>query len=547
MSKYLLFLVCAAFIVTGSTVATAQNLTIPEALFSRAEKTNYAETSLNADVVAFCETLDRASDLATMKKFGTSGDGNDLLMVIIARPAVSTPEEAAATGKPVIYIQGNIHAGEVEGKEASLRLMREICFGPRQDLIENQILVFCPNYNPDGNDKLSATSRPSQDGSPLMAGIRTSGEGFDLNREGIKAEAREMKALLSEIIVKWDPVLLIDLHTDNGSWHGYALNYAAPYLSAGMPQITSYVEDSILAPVTSKILERSGLPFFYYGNMRSRPGDPVTFSTYSHLPRYIVNYMGLRNRRANLRETFAHARFEKRTLSTYLFLVSILEHTSENGAEMVKLTKEAEEETIKLISESGGTLTRGVSFTMAASPEKINLLTRETESYTDANGRTRSRATGRLHWISDVTHMNHFEPRVVAPVPFGYYFPAELGSVADKLKEHGIQVSNISRREKIEADLFTVSKFSRSARPSYGDHYTVTVDGSFSRKTVNVPAGSYFVDMRQPLAWLVFYMLEPQSDDGLLLWNYFDNYLMGKGAETKPVEYPVYKLMRPIK
>jgi hypothetical protein len=130
---------------------------------------------------------------------------------------------------------------------------------------------------------------------------------------------------------------------------------------------------------------------------------------------------------AILSETFAHDRFEKRTLSTYLFLVSILEHTSENGAEMVKLTKEAEEETIKLISESGGTLTRGVSFTMAASPEKINLLTRETESYTDANGRTRSRATGRLHWISDVTHMNHFEPRVVAPVPFGYYFPAELG------------------------------------------------------------------------------------------------------------------------
>ena len=448
----------------------------------------------------------------------------------------------------MIYIQGNIHAGEVEGKEASIQLIREICFGPRGDLLNDQILIFCPNYNPDGNDKLSATSRPSQQGSPLLTGVRTSGEGYDLNREGIKAEALEMKALLSEILIKWDPVLLVDLHTDNGSWHGYDLTYAPPFQSAGMASVTQYLTDKMLPEVTSSVLDRSGMPFFYHGYLRVRPGEEQTsFVTYSHLPRYLVNYMGLRNRMAILSETFAHMKFEKRILSNHVFLVSILEYTNEFGREMMEVVRRADRETVELISGNKGTLTRGVSFVMAAEAEPISLLTRETDSYRDESGRTRTRPTGQLHWVDNVTHMNHFDPRVLTNVPIGYYFPSDLRVVADKLAEHGIEVSVTTRRERINAEVFTISKFTQAARPAFGDHRTVTVEGTFGRKQINIPAGSYFVDMRQPLAWLILYMLEPQSDDGLLFWNYFDDYLIPRGVETKATEFPVYKLMQPVK
>lgn len=537
-----LMLVFAAYSVS------AQSYTIPDILFSKAEKTNFTETTLSAEVVAFCEAVGNMSDLATFTKFGETTDGNDLVMLILANPAVSTPQEAKASGKPVIYIQGNIHAGEVEGKEASIQLIREICFGPKTDLLDDQILIFCPNYNPDGNDKLSATNRPSQQGSPLLTGVRSSGEGYDLNREGIKAEALEMKALLSEILIKWDPVLLVDLHTDNGSWHGYDLTYAPPFQSAGMASVTKYLTDKMLPEITTTVLDRSGMPFFYHGYLRVRPGEEQpSFVTYSHLPRYLVNYMGLRNRMAILSETFAHMKFEKRILSNYVFLVSILEYTSEFGREMMETVKMADRETIEIISANDGSLTRGVSFVMAAEPEPISLLTRETDSYRDENGRTRTRPTGRLHWVDNVMHMNHFEARISSSVPFGYFLPAELKPVADKLEEHGIEVSVTGRRERVNAEVFTISKFTQASRPAYGNHRTVTVEGTFSRKQMNLPAGSYFVDMRQPLAWLIFYMLEPQSDDGLLYWNYFDDYLLPRGVETKQVEFPVYKLMQPVK
>ena len=539
-------IIASLFLITCGS-AFAQEFIIPDELFTRAERTVYKETSLDSDVVKFCLATGRLSRFAHVESFGRTAGNHDLMMVVLANPKVSSPEEAVASGKPVIYIEANIHAGEVEGKEASMQLIREICFGPKTSLLDNQIIIFCPDYNPDGNDKLSSTSRPSQDGSPLMTGFRASGEGYDLNREGIKSEALESKALLKNIIVKWDPLLFIDLHTDNGSWHGYALNYAPAFLTAGMASTTSYISDSLLPAVTRSVLDRSGIPVFFHGYMNMKPDEQTTYSTYSHLPRYLVNYEGLRNRMAILSETFSHDRFEKRVLSNYLFLVSVLEFTGAHSREMQKVVRDADAETVKLVSEQGGIIKKGVIYSIAAAEKPIDLLTRETEEYKDESGKTRRKPTGRLFWIQNVKHFNHFEPDLSATVPFGYIFPAELKGVAAKLAEHGIKISTLAKRTKADAEQFMITKYSQDTHLSYGGHKMAKVEGEFAKKSITVEDSSYYVDMRQPLAWLIFYMLEPQSDDGLLLWNYFDDYLLPKGVEKGDVPYPVIKLMKPLK
>ncbi|HQK71155.1 MAG TPA: M14 family metallopeptidase [Bacteroidales bacterium] len=523
----------------------SQQFNIPTELFSRAERTWYQETSLNADVKAFCEAVGRLSNYAHTEVFGRTKEGNDLIIVVLANPKVTSPAEAAATGKPVIYIQGNIHAGEVEGKEACLQLTREICFGTKTPLIDNQIIIFCPNYNPDGNDKLSATSRPSQDGSPLLTGARVSGEGYDLNREGIKLEAIEAKAFMKNIILRWDPALLIDLHTDNGSWHGYTINYAPCYKSAGLDIITGYVKDKMLPAATLSMTNRSGIPIWFFGNLTQKPGELPVFSTYSHLPRYIVNYMGLRNRMAILSETFSHDSFEKRVLSNYLFLVSILEFTNSNATEIKKIIAAADAETIKTISEKGGIIERGVTYRIAEADKPFPLLMRETEEYKSEDGRVRRRATGKLYWVDSVRYFDHFLPDKTAKVPYGYIFPAELKGIADKLQEHGINVTVIEKRKVFEGEQFIITKYAKETRAIYGGHNPVKVEGDFRKGKFTADKGSYYVDMRQPLAWLVFYMLEPESDDGLLFWNFFDEYLTLKGVENGNIPYPVLKILKP--
>ncbi len=527
-------------------IMQAQQIGYPDELVTRAEKTLYQETSMSQDVSNFIRVLSENCAFASSETIGFTKEGRPMEIVIMADPQISQASEAKKSGKPVIYIQGNIHAGEVEGKEGSLMLMRDIAFGTRKDLIENQIIIFCPNYNPDGNDKLGNTRR-SQEGSPGLTGERASGEGYDLNREGMKAEALEVKALLEKVIIPWDPVLFVDLHTDNGSWHGYNVSVAPVYQSAGLPQITNYPGENIFPDITKKVNERSGIQVFWHGYLRMRDGEQSTFTAYSHLPRYMVNYMGLRNRMAILSETFAHDRFEKRILSNYLLVTSILEYTNEHGKEMLDLVRKSDEETIRQIEQSNGSLEKGVRYELSPRGDTIDMLVRETVTEENSEGGRRMiRGTGKVFWTQDVLHLKNFVPEISSRVPRGYIFPKELTSVVQKLEDHGIQLMELEGNKKLEGEEFIISQFKQSERESYGGHKTVSMEGDFKTAKKSFPKGSYYVDMAQPLAWLIFYLLEPQSDDGLVFWNYFDDYLIRNKVENGKLAYPVFKIYQAL-
>ena len=525
----------------------AQQIGYPDVLFTRAEKSHYTETSLSAEVSTFIKVLTKNCPFAFSETIGFTKEGRPIEIVVMADPPVSNAEEAIRTGKPIIYIQGNIHAGEVEGKEGSLRLMRDIAFGTRKDLVENQILVFCPNYNPDGNDKLGNTRR-SQEGSPALTGERASGEGYDLNREGMKLEALEVKALIEKLIIPWDPVLMVDLHTDNGSWHGYAVNYAPAYQSAGHPAPTIYTGDKIFPFITEKVRDRSGIEIFWHGYLRMREGEQSTFTAYSHLPRYMVNYMGLRNRMAILSETFAHDRFEKRILSNYYLLASLLEYTNQHGGEMLDLVKRADEETVEMIKNNTGELQKGVRYQLNPVGDTIDMLIRETVAEDDPEGgrRRMMRGTGKIYWEQDIFHLKDFEPILTSKVPKGYLIPAELSGVVQKLRQHGIKVTGLEQKVKLDGEQFIIREFKQSDRESYGGHKTVSLEGEFRESAKTYPKGSYYVDMAQPLAWLIFYLLEPQSDDGLVFWNYFDDYFAKNKVESGKLAYPVFKIYKSL-
>lgn len=542
-SLYCLTALLLSTTLTGFT-AYSQTVGFPPELYSRAEQTNYEETSLHADVMNFVYALEKHSELTYVEIIGTSKEGRDIPLVVLADPPVKTPEEAVKSGKPVVYIQGNIHAGEVEGKEASMELMREIAFGPRKHLLSDQIILFCPIYNADGNDALGENNRRSQGGSPMLTGQRSTSEGYDLNRDGMKIDAIETKALLKNIILKWDPILLVDLHTTNGSRHGYALTYAPSYHTAGHPAPSDYTMDVMLPGVTEKVYERSGLRMFLYGGFRGWP--PTSWSTFSHMPRYITNYMGLRNRLGILSETFAYDKFEKRIYSAKMFVLSILEHTNEHGSEIKEIIKKADEETVQQIINNAGNFQKGVVFSAVPLDEPTDLLVYEMETYVDENGRERTRSTDKRVWIPGVQNFNRYEPTKMSTVPRGYVFPAVLKDAADKLKEHGIEVTVLEQSSSFEGEEFAVTGISQGRR-GYGSGTTSTIEGTFQKTTKEFPAGSYCVDLAQPLANLVFYLLEPESDDGLTVWSYFNTYLDERGIENNSVPHPVFKYMKIIK
>ena len=515
----------------------------PRELLTHPELTAYRETSSYEQVMSVVKAAIKDSPYAHLISMGQSKEGKDIPVVVMANPKVTSAEEAKATGKPIIYVQGNIHSGEVEGKEALQVLLREILKGERSYLLDNQILLFAPIYNTDSNDKMEQGRRPSQEDSPVKVGIRANSQGWDLNRDGMKAEALETQGLFQNIIVPWDPALFVDLHTTNGVWHGYSLTWAPSYHTAGEKAPFDYTWNKILPDVTDRVLKDYGIYLGPYGYFYTRSeGWPIkSIYTYNHHPRYLVNQFGLRNRMAILSEAFAHERLYQRMASTYAFVREILEYTHKHGREILEVNKTAEEASIRLVKEQAGKVKKGVRFEMVAMEEPID----EYRIYnhaktTNAQGQEQYIRLPEIITLKNVENHSAFNATVTATLPRGYVIPKEMGHIAAHLRMLGAKVDTLTRNSRATGEVFTATGLELANRPFEG-HNMATLEGSFSSQTRRFSKGDFYVDLAQPLANLIFYLMEPQSDDGLVTWNFFDAYFEKQNIAEKPVEYPIFK------
>jgi len=182
-----------------------------------AETSNYLSTSRYEDVMNFIAAIQQGDPDLRVETFGTTNEGRALPLVIAGPPGVVDPASARATGLPVIFVMANIHAGEVEGKEAAQMLLRDLTLGPLRPLLDSIILLVVPIYNADGNEALAPQeiNRPEQNGPPRV-GRRANGQGLDLNRDYVKLEAPETRAS-EDLLDRWNPDLFIDLHTTDAT------------------------------------------------------------------------------------------------------------------------------------------------------------------------------------------------------------------------------------------------------------------------------------------------------------------------------------------
>ena len=516
--------------------------TFPVSLLLVPEKTNFEKTSTYADVMSFLNAIKQLSPYISLHTIGKSTQGMDIPMAVLANPMISNADQAKASGKPVIYIQANIHAGEVEGKEVAMMLMRDILLGDKMDLLQNQIIIFVPIYNVDGNDKMEKGLRASQENSPLETGTRENGQGLDLNRDGVKMEAPETKGMITNVLNLWDPQLTVDLHTTNGTWHGYSLTWAPGYLSSGESGPYNYLNEVMLPLITKNAKEKYDLNMGPFGDFSTREGWPLkNFYTYNHHPRYIINQIGLRNRMSILSESFAHERFYQRIHSTYHFVYEILNHCNNHSEEIVKINKQAEWSAIEKVKNQAGTLKKGVRFKMVPTEKPLqHFRTYDYEKFLKEDGTTTLLRTGKIVYYDNITYFAAFKDTVSALLPRGYIIPSGLDTIVEILRKQGVKVTTLEKNQRFSGESFFIEKWNKSPRKFEG-HYMVSVEGTFNAREMLAKKGDFIVDMAQPLANLIFYMLEPQSDDGLLSWNFFDLILRGSNVPFSPVDYPVFK------
>ena len=523
---------------------------------TRAERTNYLETSRYADVISFLDSLRGRPELA-FGSIGKTNEGREIPYVIASRPRVSTPEEAAKLRRPIVYVQGNIHAGEVEGKEALLALLRDLTSSRAPNALDSVILIAVPIYNADGNEKFARqeVNRGSQNG-PEMVGVRTNAQGLDLNRDYIKAEAPETRASLA-MFNQWNPDVFVDLHTTNGSYHGYALTYAPP-LNPASP-MGNYTRDSVMPLLRQRMQSRHGFPTLDYGDFISADTLSKGWVTFDSRPRFGTNYYGLRGRIGILSEAYSHDPFEKRVHSTAAFVREILSLVAKDrfwqlSADLLLPMHSPGKGQAMVYFEHGAHPAQGRSLAihrsvpirsrMVPAPEPIDVVAEIVERTGDSTrtepGVPRGRRrTGRYVTVA-MPVFDRFEPTLFAPMPERYILRPTDTAAVRVLRTHGITVGTTGNKMQGAETVATGFAFridSAVAAPrAFQGHREMRLSGRWLGETRKIDPGSFIVDTAQPLAILAVYLLEPQSDDGLVTWNFFDSDLNPGGT------YPVFKV-----
>ncbi len=497
------------------------------------ERTGYDSTSSTRQVAVFLDSLLAAGAPVTLGSMGRTAEGRPLLLAIASDPRVTSPREAARSGKLVVYIQANIHGGEVEGKEAVQELLREMA-GPRRELLSKLILLVAPVYNADGNDALGpvAENRSEQDGPPLV-GLRPDGLKLDLNRDYLKAEAPETRASLERIYDTWDPALMMDLHTTDGTLHGYLLTYSPPLEPNGPPGPIAFAQDTLLPAVRATMQRQYGEPVFPYGNVRD-PLHPEAWTTYSPLAWYGTNYVGLRGRIAILSEAYSHADFRTRIKVTHDFVVTVLEYAAAHADEIRRLEQEADRRTTL---EGAGDVARpalAVDFTPARRGTEPVVLRRMRAAGTTPSGRPRLEPTDRLDTLRLPVY-DRFVASRTQTLPGGYILPPAEGRTAALLRLHGIQVRRLLAAWTGAGQVFRIDSLAWGGDEFQG-HHLLAVRGAWDAARLSVPAGAYYISTAQPLGRLVFALLEPEAY-GLPRWNVFDRLL---GSEEGALSGLVY-------
>jgi hypothetical protein len=492
---------------------------------TRAERTSYTETSHYDDVVAFIDSLKRIGAPISVGTIGTTSERREIPYVIASRPLVATPEAARALGRPIVYVQGNIHAGEVEGKEALQALVRDLVFQTKRNVLDSIVLVAVPIYNADGNERFAdqARNRSEQDG-PALVGQRPNAQSLDLNRDYIKADAPETQASL-RMFTRWDPDFFVDLHTTDGSYHGYALTYApslnpaaaiAPGFIGG-----AYVRDSLLPELRRRVRVRRGYEVFDYGNFTAQDSAERGWFTYDHRPRFGTNYYALRGRMSVLSEAYSHDPFARRVASTYAFVSELLSLVAERGTSIRALNARAQS-TVASWGNGESSTQIPIRADLTTTPYMGEVIVENLERTGDTvrvqpGVRRGMRRIGSYRRVRMPIY-DRFVGTMSALTAWGFALPAADTSASRLLALHGIRLERTTRECSIRAESFTTDSVIVAPTP-FQNRRNVRVEGRWQSAEARLDSGTYVVRLAQPLGVLATYMLDPRSDDGLVTWN----------------------------
>jgi hypothetical protein len=488
-------------------------------LTTLAERTGFARTGRYDEVLALCDAFAaRYPRSVRCETFGTTPEGRPMKLLVASTSGALTPEDAAARGIPVTLMQGGIHAGEIDGKDAGFLALRELLDGKTaKGALAKQVFLFVPVFNVDGHERFKAWNRPNQRG-PEEMGWRATAQNLNLNRDYMKADAPEMRAMLA-LIQRWDPLVYVDLHVTDGAKFRHDVAIQVEPVNSGDEPLRA-AGRALRTGTIDYLTARGGMPLPFYPSFVNADDPSSGFEDGVSTPRFSLGYMQLRNRMAMLVETHSWRPYPYRVRTTHDAIVAVLQQVAANGPTWRALEAAADERASRLAGQSvaldykatGAPRTiefKGYAYTRAPSAVSGALMTRYDESKPQ---------------VWKIPLRDTVLPSTTATAPgAGYVVPAAWADrVVPLLDAHGIRYERVAGAlPRVDAQAWRANAISFSA-DSFEGHQRLDAKGDWSATTQALAAGALFVPIAQPKARLVMGLLEPRAPDALTGWGEFN-------------------------
>lgn len=478
-------------------------------LATRAEASGFEETTRYDEVMAFIDVLASSSDQVHVTHFGYTYEGRPLPLVVVGEVPEPSAQAVHRSEQLRVLVVANIHAGEVAGKEAALMLLRKLAAGGYEAWSDSLTLLVAPIYNADGNERIRLDHRPHQLGPIGGMGQRPNAQGFDLNRDHLKLDSPEARSLV-RLIDRFDPHVVLDLHTTNGTYHAYHLTYAPPLHPDTPAPIDSLLRQHWLPTVTQRLREQRGLLTWHYGNVPRGSDVERGWYTFDYRPRFNNNYVGLRGRFAILSEAYAYLPFEQRIRATLAFTEEVLHYAAEHAPTLRAGTAHADD-----VSPVGQQLTLRARHARSVASHDVLLGAVEPERH-PLTGDTLMRRRNVVRPESMATFIA-FESTVTRAAPRAYFVPADQHQVIDRLIAHGIHYEALAEPLEVQAEQYRIDTLT-VADQRYQGHHAITLQGHYVPQRITLSEGTLRVPVDQRLGRLAFSLLEPEAADGLAAW-----------------------------
>jgi len=497
------------------------------------EASDYRTTPDYAETVAFLERIAASRpDMVRIESFGKTGERRDLKVVVVSKYGVFDPETVHSSGKVVLLVQNAIHAGETDGKDASLALLRDLVVGRKApELLDRVVLVVIPVYNIDGHERRSAHNRINQNG-PTVGGWRANGTNLNLNRDYLKADTPETRAFL-RMFHRWLPDFFIDNHVTDGSDFQYDVTFMLDATPDVFPATAEWIHGTVTPGIVQHVNASGHAAFPGQIFLRDDTDPSQGLVAFENPPRFSTGQMILENRPGLLVEMHMLKDYRTRVTGNYLVLEAVLERLNRDADRLIQWNREADLAAARLGSSSA----HDTPFPLVVTG---NGETTPVEFRGYAFTRFLSEVSGTMAiryrpepWNVTLAMETGAKVALSVTPPRGYIIPPQWTQVVDVLEAHGVKLRHTTSPWSGKVERYRCSGMQRPSQPFEG-RYPILRSSAVERdfghfgsctlvtETVTYPPGSVVVPLDQRLSKVVIHWLEPEAPDSALRWGFFD-------------------------